>query len=169
MLRVLILCTGNSARSIIGEALFATLGAERVDAFSAGSTPSGRIQPLAEEIALEMGYPRNKLRSKSWDEFGPNGQAIDLVITVCGNAATHEACPVFRTGDGDAAVARAHWGVDDPAHVVGTVEVRLAAFRAAEHALRKCVESLLAHPLEQYDRATLQRVAREVGQAQLQA
>ncbi len=169
MFNILVLCTGNSARSIIGEALFATLGAGRINAFSAGSQPSGRIQPLAQEIALEMGYPLTKMRSKSWAEFtdtvvNPEVR-LDLIITVCGSAANEaasEQCPIITNVPGSP--VRAHWGVDDPAHVVGTVEQRLVAFRSTEEILRARVSALLALPIETMSQDELRAAATTIGE-----
>jgi arsenate reductase len=157
--RVLFLCTGNSARSIIAEALLGTLGKGRFEAFSAGSMPSGRVQPLAAEIALQLGYPAERLRSKSWEEYAADGApAMDLVITVCDNAAG-EACPIWP---GHPAVA--HWGVPDPAAVEGSEDVRRQAFRAAYVTLRKRVELLLALPLDELDKLVAQQHVRDIGQ-----
>lgn len=140
---VLFLCTGNSARSILAEALLGTLGAGRFIAWSAGSHPSGKVQPLAAELAAEVGYPREKLRSKSWEEFAAAAApTMDFIITVCDNAAG-EACPIWPGQP-----MSAHWGVPDPATVEGSEDVRRAAFRAARDALRQRVESLLALPEE---------------------
>lgn len=158
--RVLFLCTGNSARSIIAEALLGTLGKGRFEAFSAGSMPSGRVQPLAAEIATQLGYAQEKLRSKNWDEYAIDGApAMDLVITVCDNAAG-EVCPIWP---GHPAVA--HWGVPDPAAVEGSEDVRRHAFRAAYATLRKRVELLLALPLDKLDKLVAQQHIREIGSA----
>jgi protein-tyrosine-phosphatase len=176
MLNILVLCTGNSARSIIGEALFATQGAGRINAFSAGSQPSGRIQPLAQEIALEMGYPLAKMRSKSWAEFSNTFVSssvsphvgLDLIITVCGNAADEaadEQCPIITNVPGSP--VRVHWGVDDPAHIIGTVEQRLLAFRTAERILRARVNALLALPIEQMNQEELRAAALAIGETVL--
>jgi arsenate reductase (thioredoxin) len=137
-MNVLFLCTGNSARSIIAEALLAALGAPQYQSFSAGSHPSGKVQPFAAEIAMELGFPAAKLRSKSQHEFETGATEIDLVITVCGNANEH-ACPYFP-----GAPLRAHWGVDDPVLVTGDEATRRAAYRAAHVILRRRVEALVA-------------------------
>ncbi len=138
---VLFLCTGNSARSILAEALLNTIGGNRFIACSAGSHPSGRVQPLAAEIAAELGYDPARLRSKSWDEFAaPGAPAMDFIITVCDSAAG-EACP-FWPGHPVAA----HWGVPDPAAVQGDEAARRCAFHLAAAALRRRVELLVALP-----------------------
>ena len=138
---VLFLCTGNSARSLIAESLLNTLGGERFHAFSAGSHPGGRVQPLAAEIAADLGYPAARLRSKSWDEFAaPAAPVMDFIITVCDSAAG-EACP-FWPGHPHTA----HWGVPDPVAVRGDAATRRAAFRAAARVLRRRIELLIALP-----------------------
>jgi len=110
-MNILVLCTGNSARSILLEAILADLG---YDSFSAGSKPAGQVHPEALKTLARHGIVANAPRSKSWDEFaGPDAPVMDLVVTVCGNAAG-ETCPVLPAKDG-VAPARAHWGVDDPA------------------------------------------------------
>jgi arsenate reductase (thioredoxin) len=155
---VLFLCTGNSARSILAEALLGTLGAARFEAFSAGSQPTGRVQPIAAELATLLGYPSGRLRSKSWDEFAaPGAPEMDIVITVCGNAAA-DACPAWL---GTPVVA--HWGVADPAAVEGDEPTRRAAYEAALAALRQRVEALLALPLDELDAPVLQARLREIG------
>jgi protein-tyrosine-phosphatase len=156
---VLFLCTGNSARSIIAEALLGTLGKDRFRAFSAGSHPSGQVQPMAADLAKSLGYPADRLRSKSWDEFAePGAPEMDMVITVCDSAAG-EACPVWL---GHPAIA--HWGVPDPVSVDGDEDKRRHAFLDAFVTLRKRVELLLALPLDKLDRLAAQAKLREIGQ-----
>ena len=155
---VLFLCTGNSARSLIAEALLNTLGAGRFHACSAGSHPGGQVQPLAAEIAAELGYDAARLRSKSWDEFAaPGAPAMDFIITVCDSAAG-ESCPLWPGHP-----ATAHWGVSDPAAVMGDEATRRAAFRAALLTLRRRIELLIALPEARLDglvaHASLQAIA----------
>jgi len=155
---VLILCTGNSARSIMAEALLNVLGADRFRAFSAGSYPSGQVQPMAADLAMSLGYPEDHMRSKSWDEFAAAGAPeMDMVITVCDNAAG-EACPVWIGHP-----ALAHWGVPDPVAVEGD-DARKRAFVAAFATLRRRVELLLALPLDKLDRLAAEAKLREIGQ-----
>ena len=155
---VLFLCTGNSARSIIAEALLGVLGQGRFRAYSAGSQPSGKVQPLAAELAQAIGYAPEHLRSKSWDEYaGADAPVMDFIITVCNNAAG-EACP-FWPGH----PALAHWGVPDPAAVEGDEDTRRRAFTAAFATLRRRVELLLALPLDQLDQLAAQAQLREIG------
>ena len=156
---VLFLCTGNSARSIMAEALLNVLGADRFRAFSAGSYPSGQVQPMAAELSQSLGYPADRMRSKSWDEFAaPGAPEMDMVITVCDNAAG-EACPVWLGHP-----ALAHWGVADPVAVEGNDDVRKRAFVAAFAVLRRRVELLLALPLDKLDRLAAEAKLREIGQ-----
>lgn len=156
---VLFLCTGNSARSILAEATLGVLGAGRFQAFSAGSHPSGRVQPFAKEIALSLGYPEDRMRSKSWDEFAePGAPVMDLIFTVCDNAAG-EACPVWLGHP-----ATAHWGVPDPVEAQGSDEERRRAFRQAYATLRRRIELLLALPLDKLEKLELQTKLREIGQ-----
>jgi len=158
MTNVLFLCTGNSARSVLAEALLGALGQGRFNAFSAGSQPAGRVQPIAIELARELGYPVERLRSKSWDEFAePGAPVIDMVITVCDSAAA-ETCPIWPGHP-----ATAHWGVPDPAGVEGDEATRRKAFVAAMATLRRRVERLVALPLEKLDRPTMQAKLREIG------
>jgi len=139
---VLILCTGNSARSILAEALINHHGAGRFRAHSAGSKPAGRVNPLALRALAERGIPVEGLRSKSWDEFGaPGAPVMDMVITVCDNAAG-ETCPLWP-----GTPARAHWGLADPAAVTGSEAQKLAAFRDT---LRQ-VEARVARLVEMKD------------------
>ena len=140
---MLFLCTGNSARSILAEALLNVLGGDRFIAYSAGSHPSGQVQSLAAEIAAELGCDTVRMRSKSWDEFAaPGVPAMDFIITVCDSAAG-EACP-FWPGH----PVTAHWGVPDPAAVQGDEAARRSAFRRAAATLRRRVELLIALPDE---------------------
>jgi arsenate reductase len=160
---VLFLCTGNSARSVMAEALLSVLGAGRFRAFSAGSFPSGTVQPIAAELARASGYVE-PLRSKRWDEFAQAGAPpIDMVITVCDNAAG-ETCPIWPGQP-----VTAHWGVPDPVAVEGDEGQRRRAFESAWALLRQRIERLLALPLEQLDRASLQRELRAIGQMETHA
>jgi arsenate reductase len=155
---VLFLCTGNSARSVMAEALLNVLGEGRFRAYSAGSFPSGKVQPIAAELARAFGYSE-PLRSKSWDEFAQaDSPAIDIVITVCDNAAG-ELCPIWPGQP-----VTAHWGVPDPVSVSGTEEERRRAFRSAWLMLRRRIELLLALPLEKLDRLATQQQLRAIGQ-----
>jgi arsenate reductase len=154
---VLFLCTGNSARSVMAEALLNVLGNGRFKAFSAGSFPSGKVQPLAAELAQAFGYDA-PLRSKSWDEFAqPDSPAIDIVITVCDNAAG-EVCPVWPGQP-----VTAHWGVPDPAAIDGTEAERRRAFQSAWMMLRQRIDLLLALPLDKLDRLAMQQQLRAIG------
>lgn len=156
---VLFLCTGNSARSILAEALLGVLGKGRFNAYSAGSHPSGQVQPMAAELARSLGYPDDRMRSKSWDEFAePGAPEMDIVITVCDNAAG-ESCPVWLGHP-----ALAHWGVPDPVAVEGDVDKRRHAYLAAFATLRRRVELLLALPLDKLDRLAAQSKLREIGE-----
>jgi len=153
---VLVLCTGNSARSILGEMLFNHLGNGRVRAYSAGSKPAGLVNPVALETLARHGIPTEGARSKSWDEFAaPGAPEIDFIFTVCGNAA-QEACPVWPGHP-----ATAHWGVPDPAHVE-PLEARRAAFEDAYGALEERVRAFLALPLEGMDRNAIAAAARNI-------
>ena len=135
---VLFLCTGNSARSILSEAIVNRLGEGRFRAFSAGSRPVGHVNPGALELLRRREYPTDELRSKSWDEFaGPDAPAMDYVITVCNNAAG-ETCPVWPGHP-----ATEHWDIADPAGVGETDEERRAAFEEAYAVLQKRIEKFV--------------------------
>ncbi|MBM3392626.1 MAG: arsenate reductase ArsC [Betaproteobacteria bacterium] len=161
---VLVLCTGNSARSILGEALFNHLGGGRVRAFSAGSQPTGRVNPVALETLEKHGIIVSDARSKSWDEFKASavspGLTFDFIFTVCDNAA-NEPCPVWPGHP-----ATAHWGIPDPAHVE-PLEARREAFESAYRQLQRRVEAFLALPLEtmttEAAKSAAQRIHREAG------
>ena len=136
---MLVLCTGNSARSILSEALIRHHGGGRFAAFSAGSRPAGRVNPLAVQVLEEHGVPAADLRSKSWDEYARAGAPpMDIVITVCDNAAG-EACPLWP-----GTPARVHWGLPDPAAVRGSAAEQLAAFRETYRRVERRVKQLVA-------------------------
>lgn len=134
--RVLVLCTGNSCRSVMAEALINALGQGRFIAESAGSHPTGEVHPLALETLRRHGISYGEPRSKSWDEF--TGQTFDLVITVCDQAAA-ESCPVFL-----GPAKKLHWSTPDPAKAIGTKEEVKAAFDNAFGMLRAKIEALIA-------------------------
>lgn len=153
---VLVLCTGNSARSVLGEMLFNHLGQGRVKAWSAGSKPAGQINPTALETLERHGVPSAGARSKNWDEFAaPDAPHFDFIFTVCGNAA-QETCPVWPGHP-----ATAHWGIPDPAHVE-PIQARRAAFEAAYQALKGRIEAFLALPLEGMSRDEALAAARRI-------
>jgi arsenate reductase (thioredoxin) len=157
---VLVLCTGNSARSILGEVLFNTLGRGRFKAYSAGSRPAGRVNPFALELLQERGHDIAGLRSKSWDEFAaPGAPEIDFVFTVCDNAAG-ETCPVWPGKP-----ATAHWGIPDPAHVEGD-EARRAAFRKAYEQLARRIQLFMSLPIGKLDKLILKEKLAEIGRIQ---
>lgn len=156
---VLVLCTGNSARSILGEALLNEMGAGRLQAHSAGSRPRGVAHPEALRLLARRGHRVDAFRSKSWDEFtGPQAPAIDLAITVCGNAAG-EACPVFP-----GAPLRAHWGLPDPAEAGEEGPQAEAAFAETCRLLEARIAALLALPFETMDPAALRTELARIGQ-----
>jgi arsenate reductase len=155
---VLILCTGNSARSILGEALFNRLGEGRFIAYSAGSKPVGAVNPYALEVLREEGFDVSQLRSKSWDEFSGEGAPdIDFVFTVCDNAAG-ETCPLWP-----GAPITAHWGLPDPAAVEGSDEDKRRAFAETLSALEARIARFLELPLGELDPADLRQRLDEIG------
>ena len=154
---VLFLCTHNSARSVLAESLLGVLGKDRFRAFSAGSHPSGRVNPFAIELARSISYPAECIRSKSWDEFAaPDAPHMDLVITVCDNAAG-ETCPYWPGQP-----ATAHWGYADPSAGDAPDEAKLAAFGQTLQRIRVRLERLIELPAESFDPAALQHAAREL-------
>lgn len=156
---VLVLCTGNSARSILGEAILAQLGGDRIASRSAGSKPKGLPHPAALRLLARKGIDPAHFRSKSWNEFtAPDAPPIDLAITVCGNAAG-EACPVFL-----GAPLKAHWGLPDPADEAGGEAAEDAAFEQTWHWLEMRAQALLALSFETMDRAELTRELARIGQ-----
>lgn len=153
---VLVLCTGNSARSILGEMLFNHLGIGRVKAYSAGSKPGGVVNPVAIETLQKHGIPCAGARSKSWDEFAaPDAPHFDYIFTVCSNAA-NEPCPIWPGQP-----TTAHWALPDPAHVE-PIEARREAFEVAYQSLKKRIEAFLALPLETMQRADILAAARRI-------
>lgn len=157
-LTMLVLCTGNSARSILGEAIVGRMGAGRVHAVSAGSEPKGAPHPAALRLLAAKGYDISGFRSKSWGEFvAPDAPHIDVAITVCGNAAG-EACPLFA-----GAPVRAHWGLSDPVGVSGSDARVDAAFAETYRLLEMRVVAMLALPLERMTPAERREALNEIG------
>jgi arsenate reductase (thioredoxin) len=155
---VLFLCTGNSARSIIAEALVNQRGQGRFRGFSAGSHPKGAVHPIALQLLERMKLPTEGLRSKGWDEFAAAGVApLDFVFTVCDNAAG-ETCPYWPGQP-----MTAHWGVPDPAAVEGTEARKWAAFRNAFQALDNRIKIFTSLPFASLDRITLKEHLDEIG------
>jgi protein-tyrosine-phosphatase len=149
---VLFLCTGNSARSILAEAYLNSAGQGRFRAYSAGSKPGGMVNPFAVELLERNRIDASGLRSKSWDEFAAAGAPMmDLVFTVCDSAAA-EPCPLWPGQP-----VTAHWGVADPAAVLGSVEDKRRAFERAFRELRARIDVLLGLPLDQLDPQALKR------------
>jgi arsenate reductase len=147
---ILFLCTHNSARSILGEALASTHPSGKFMGYSAGSTPGTSVNPIAADIAVELGMDRTLLKSKSWDVFAePNAPKMDFIITVCDNAAG-EVCP-FWPGQ----PATAHWGFPDPSQVQGSDLEKRAAFNTVMNGLKKRIDILASMPLEKLDSMTL--------------
>lgn len=154
---VLFLCTGNSARSVLAEAYLNHKGRGRFRGFSAGSHPTGKVNPGAIELLERLQISTDGLRSKAWDEFAePSAPTLDFVITVCDNAAG-EVCPVWPGQP-----MTAHWGVADPAHVEGTVE-RANAFREAFRLLSRRIDLFTSLPIGSLDRMALGDKVRELG------
>ncbi|HZJ46116.1 MAG TPA: arsenate reductase ArsC [Pyrinomonadaceae bacterium] len=152
---VLFLCTGNSARSILGEYLLRQVGGSRFQTFSAGSFPTGKVNPFAIELLKETyEIDTSEARSKSWEEF--EGIQFDFIITVCDNA--REACPVWP---GQPIVA--HWGLADPAEKKGSDEDIRQAFQETASELRRRIELFTSLPLEEMDRLSLVHLLNEIG------
>lgn len=157
---ILVLCTGNSARSILGEVLFNTLGKGKFKAYSAGSKPAGKVNPGALEWLNAHGHSTKGLRSKSWDEFAaPGAPEFDFIFTVCDNAAG-EVCPLWLGKP-----ATAHWGIPDPAHIEGA-EARRAAFNKAAEQLARRIQLFMALPFEKLDKMVLNEKLSEIGRIQ---
>jgi arsenate reductase len=157
---VLFLCTGNSARSILAEALLNRDGHGRFKAYSAGSHPNGRVNPHALELLQRLGFDTAQLRSKAWDEFAaPGAPELDFVFTVCDNAAG-EVCPVWPGQP-----MTAHWGLPDPAAVEGSDIDKANAFRETFRALERRIGLFTALPLSSLDRLSLTSKIREIGKS----
>ena len=155
---VLFLCTGNSARSIIAEAIMTKVGADKFRAYSAGSQPKGEVHPETLRLLQELGYHVAGFRSKSWSEFAtPGAPTLDFVFTVCDNAAG-ETCPVWPGRP-----MTAHWGVPDPADATGTPAEIALAFKDAHRMLDRRIGIFAALPLQTLDRLSLQTRLREIG------
>ncbi|AJP47587.1 arsenate reductase [Rugosibacter aromaticivorans] len=155
---VLVLCTGNSARSIMAEALLSTMGKGRFRAYSAGSHPTGTVNPFAIEKVQSVNYPIENLRSKSWDEYAqPGAPKMDFVITVCDNAAG-EVCPVWPGQP-----ISAHWRFEDPAAVEGSDEVKRRAFDTTFRHIMNRVQLFVNLPLKMLDQTAIQRELAHIG------
>lgn len=159
LLDVLFLCTGNSARSIIAEAILNDIGADKFRAFSAGSHPKGEINPNTLALLESLGHDVSTLRSKSWDEFTkPGSPVFDFIFTVCDNAAG-EACPVWLGHP-----ITAHWGIPDPAEVRGTPAQVALAFKEAYRMLHRRIELFSLLPFHALDAFSLQARLKDIGQ-----
>jgi arsenate reductase len=155
---VLFLCTGNSARSIMGEAILNRLGKDKFRAFSAGSDPKGAVNPGTLSLLDKLGYDASGFRSKSWSEFAqPGAPALDFVFTVCDNAA-NEVCPVWPSQP-----MTAHWGIPDPAEATGDDITVARAFRNAYAALERRIELFAALPFQSLDRMSLKNRLDQIG------
>jgi arsenate reductase len=156
---ILVLCTGNSSRSVMAEALFNVLGKGRFRAYSAGSHPNGTVNPFAIERCESLGYDVSQLRSKSWDEFAtPDAPHLDFVITVCDQAAG-EVCPIWPGKP-----MTAHWGFEDPAAFKGTDEEKRQVFSKVYRQILGRVSQFVNLPLHILDSNTIQRELRAIGE-----
>jgi len=161
---VLFLCTGNSARSILAEAILNREGKGRFKAYSAGSNPAGKVHPYSLDLLALMDHPTENLRSKNWEEFsGPDAPKLDFVFTVCDNAAG-ETCPVWPGQP-----ITAHWGIPDPAAVTGSEAEKRAAFTEAYRMILNRISLFLALPLESIDKMSLQSRLRDIGAQKAEA
>lgn len=159
-MNILVLCTGNSARSIIAEVLINSLGNKHIHAFSAGSKPVGTVNPQALSILKKKGHNITDLRSKSWDEFAQSdAPKMDVVITVCGNAA-NEVCPLWP-----GTPVRVHWGFDDPAHI-SDVDDAMKAFEVTYEAIKHRIEAFIALPLNEIAASSLQSAMQNLSREQ---
>lgn len=161
---VLFLCTGNSARSIMAEALINTMGQGRFRAYSAGSHPTGKVNLFAVEKVESVNYPTENLRSKSWDEYAtPDAPKMDFIITVCDNAAG-EMCPVWPGQP-----ISAHWGFEDPAAVEGTDAEKRRAFEQTFRHMMNRVRLFVNLPLKMLDQTAIKRELANIGKTEQEA
>jgi len=150
---ILFLCTHNSARSVLGEALASTHSSGKFIGFSAGSTPGTSVNPFAREIAVQLGYDESLLRSKSWDEYGsPDAPKMDFIVTVCDNAAG-EVCPYWPGKP-----TTAHWGFPDPSQTEGNDEAKRRAFKQVMIGLKNRIDILANMPLDKLDSMSLNAI-----------
>jgi len=157
---VLFLCTHNSARSILAEVHLNHIGKGRFTAYSAGSHPSGRVNPMTVEVLRRAGYALDALRSKGWDEFAvPSAPKMDFVITVCDNAAG-EACPIWPGQP-----VTAHWGFEDPSQAKGTEEERRRVFHRVFQQITARIQLFLSLPMEKLDALSLQQRLKDIGES----
>lgn len=160
---VLVLCTGNSARSIMAEALFNVLGKGHFRAYSAGSQPTGKVNPFAVERCEAIGYDASGLRSKGWDEFAaPNAPKMDFILTVCDQAAG-ETCPIWPGKP-----VTAHWGFPDPAAFEGSDEEKRALFNKVFRQIRARVSQFVNLPLHVLDRNSIEKEMRAIGEQHIE-
>ena len=163
-LNVLILCTGNSARSVLAECILNRLGAGKFRAFSAGSHPAGKINPLALNLLRKTNYDVSGLRSKSWDEFAaPGAPKLDFVFTVCDDAAA-ETCPIWPGQP-----MSAHWGLPDPVKAQGSEAERTLAFADTMRMLTQRIGIFVSLPLDKLSKLSLQKQLDEIGRIRLEA
>jgi arsenate reductase len=156
---VLFLCTGNSARSILAEAILNKTGAGKFQAYSAGSQPKGEVNPHALQLLQSLGYETAEMRSKSWDEFAKDGAPkFDFVFTVCDNAAA-ESCPVWPGQP-----MTAHWGIADPAEATGTPAEVSLAFKEAYRLLNQRISIFTALPIHSLDQLSLKHRLKQIGE-----
>jgi protein-tyrosine-phosphatase len=161
---VLFLCTGNSARSIIAEAIMSREGIGKFKGFSAGSMPKGAVHPYTLDLLKNLNYDTNRFRSKGWEEFsGPDAPDLDFVFTVCDNAA-NEVCPLWPGQP-----MTAHWGVPDPVAAVGTEAERRFAFADTYRMLNQRISIFVNLPIASLDRLTLQKNLDDIGRASAEA
>ena len=157
---VLFLCTGNSARSILAEAIMNREGQGRFKGFSAGSHPKGQVHPFALDLLKKMNHPIDGLRSKGWEEFAaPNAPEMDFVFTVCDNAA-NEVCPVWPGQP-----MSAHWGLPDPAEAAGSETEQRLAFADTYRMLRNRISIFISLPMKSLDRLSLQKRLEDIGRS----